>query len=68
MIRILTWGGLRGGLGVAMAMSLLPGIVRDRLVVITYVVVIFSIAVQGTTTGALVRRLTRPGRREMVSA
>jgi CPA1 family monovalent cation:H+ antiporter len=56
MVRILVWGGLRGGLAVAMALSLPSGVVRDRFVVITYVVVIFSIVVQGTTTGALVQR------------
>ena len=57
MLYILTWGGLRGGLAVAMALALPPGIVHDRIVLITYVVVLFSIVVQGTTTGALVRRL-----------
>jgi monovalent cation:H+ antiporter, CPA1 family len=61
MSQMLTWGGLRGGLTIAMALSLPSGIVRDRIVLITYVVVIFSIVVQGTTAGAFFRRVTRRG-------
>jgi CPA1 family monovalent cation:H+ antiporter len=56
MIPILTWGGLRGGLGIAMALSIPPGADRDPIVAITYGVVVFSIIVQGTTIPALVRR------------
>lgn len=48
-IRILTWGGLRGGISVALALSLPPGSSRDALVTITYAVVVFSILVQGLT-------------------
>jgi monovalent cation:H+ antiporter, CPA1 family len=55
-ILILTWGGLRGGLSVAMALSLPPTMHRDELVLITYVIVIFSIIVQGLTIGKLARR------------
>ncbi len=61
-VRVLTWGGLRGGISVAMALSL-PGRVaeaavpeREVILVITYVVVVFSILVQGLTIGPLTRR------------
>ncbi|HEX4047589.1 MAG TPA: sodium:proton antiporter [Elusimicrobiota bacterium] len=52
---ILTWGGLRGGLAVAMALSIPRGGWRDAIVTITYTVVVFSILVQGLTIGRLVR-------------
>jgi CPA1 family monovalent cation:H+ antiporter len=48
-VRVLTWGGLRGGISVAMALSLPAGEERDLLVSIAYVVVVFSIVVQGLT-------------------
>jgi CPA1 family monovalent cation:H+ antiporter len=57
VIKILTWGGLRGGISVAMALSLPPGHHRDIILTITYVVVIFSIVVQGLTVGKLVGHL-----------
>jgi CPA1 family monovalent cation:H+ antiporter len=53
-VTILTWGGLRGGISVALALSLPAGEIRDALVTITYVVVAFSIIVQGLTIGPLV--------------
>ncbi|WP_426492563.1 cation:proton antiporter [Hymenobacter sp. 102] len=56
-LRVLTWGGLRGGISVALALSLPDSMPRDLLVGITYVVVIFSIIVQGLTIGPLVKRL-----------
>jgi CPA1 family monovalent cation:H+ antiporter len=55
--RVLTWGGLRGALSVAMALSLpraMPG--REVILAMTYVVVAFSILVQGLTIGPLARR------------
>ncbi|MFU2059262.1 cation:proton antiporter [Avibacterium volantium] len=64
-LRILTWGGLRGGLSLAMALSIpvgslyIPKIgmnVRDLLLVMTYAVVMFSILVQGTTIETMVRK------------
>ncbi|MGH1537223.1 MAG: cation:proton antiporter [Gammaproteobacteria bacterium] len=46
---ILTWGGLRGGISVALALSIPDGPAREPLLVITYFVVVFSILVQGLT-------------------
>ncbi|UOQ96319.1 sodium:proton antiporter [Hymenobacter sp. 5317J-9] len=56
-LRVLTWGGLRGGISVALALSLPDSMPRDLIVGITYVVVIFSIIVQGLSIGPLVKRL-----------
>ncbi|PCJ34073.1 MAG: sodium:proton antiporter [Cellvibrionales bacterium] len=58
VVRILTWAGLRGGISVALALSLPSGEMRDLLLTVTYVVVVFSIVVQGLSLGPLVRRLT----------
>jgi CPA1 family monovalent cation:H+ antiporter len=58
-IAILTWGGLRGGLSVAMALSLSNDMYRDNFVLITYMIVVFSIIVQGLTIGKLAKRLQR---------
>ena len=48
---ILTWGGLRGGLSIAMALSLPASDGRDVLLGMTYAVVAFSILIQGMTFG-----------------
>lgn len=58
LIKILTWGGLRGGISVALALSLPEGFERDVLLLMTYVVVLFSIIVQGLTVGGLIKRLS----------
>ncbi len=55
--RILTWGGVRGGISVALALSLPHGAERDVVVTLTYCVVVFSILVQGLTIGSLVARV-----------
>jgi CPA1 family monovalent cation:H+ antiporter len=57
-VKILTWGGLRGGVSVALALSLPAGEPRDIILAITYAVVVFSILVQGLTIGPLVKRVT----------
>ncbi|HEY9001284.1 MAG TPA: sodium:proton antiporter [Mucilaginibacter sp.] len=54
---ILTWGGLRGGLSVALSLSLTATMHRDEFVLITYMIVVFSILVQGLTIGRFTRRL-----------
>jgi len=56
-IRILSWGGLRGGVSVALALSLPMGPERDLLLTLTYIVVLVSILAQGLTIGPLVQRL-----------
>jgi CPA1 family monovalent cation:H+ antiporter len=55
-VKILTWGGLRGGISIALALSLPAGEVRNTLVAVTYEVVVFSILVQGLTIGWLIKR------------
>ncbi|MEZ4822507.1 MAG: cation:proton antiporter [Ignavibacteria bacterium] len=55
---IITWGGLRGGISIALALSILPEYNRQLLVTITYVVVCFTILVQGLTIGKLAKRLS----------
>lgn len=59
-ITILTWGGLRGGISVALALSLPQEMYRSELVSITYIVVVFSIIVQGLTIGNVAKKLMRP--------
>ena len=54
---LLTWGGLRGAISVALALSLPPGREHDVILTATYAVVAFSILVQGTTLPWLLRRL-----------
>jgi len=53
---ILTWGGLRGGISVALALSLPTSSYREQFVAITYIIVIFSILVQGLTVGKLAKK------------
>ena len=57
---IMTWGGLRGGISIALALGLTADMHRDLFLVITYVVVVFSILVQGLTVEKLVKRLSLP--------
>ncbi len=54
-IRLMTWGGLRGGISVALALSLPAGPERDLILALTYGVVVFSVLVQGLTIGKVAR-------------
>ncbi|MGB4773401.1 MAG: sodium:proton antiporter [Chitinophagaceae bacterium] len=56
-IQLMTWGGLRGGLSIAMALSLQDPLPRNLFVAMTYIIVLFSIIVQGLTLGKLVKKL-----------
>lgn len=58
VIKILTWGGLRGGISVALALSLPAGPNREAILAVTYIIVVFSIIVQGLTIGKLVKGAT----------
>ena len=55
---ILTWGGLRGGISIALALSLPSSLSKDIWVTITYVIVCFSILVQGMSIGKLVKKIS----------
>jgi len=59
-ITLLTWGGLRGALSIALAFLLPPAHERELILTTTYVVVIFSILVQGLTFGLLLKRIVPP--------
>lgn len=59
-VKLLTWGGLRGGISVALALSIPSGPERDLIVAVTYVIVVLSILVQGLTIGRLVRATSTP--------
>lgn len=59
-LAILTWSGLRGGISIALALSLAPSPYRSTLVTMTYVVVCFSILVQGLTVQGVVARILGP--------
>ena len=59
-ISVLTWGGLKGGISIALAMKTpdFPG--RNAMLTVTYAIVVFSILVQGLTVGRLIRSKVRP--------
>jgi len=59
VVPIMTWGGLKGGISVALVLSLPESEWKPLLLAMTYIVVVFSIIVQGLTIAPLARRLNR---------
>lgn len=57
--KVLTWGGLRGGISVALVLQLPGGPERDILLALTYAIVIFSILVQGLSIGKVAENLPK---------
>ena len=55
-IRIITWAGLRGGISLALALSIPEGKERNSILIMTYTIVVFSILVQGLTLGRFLRK------------
>jgi CPA1 family monovalent cation:H+ antiporter len=55
--KVLTWGGLRGGISVALVLQLPSSPERDVLLALTYAIVIFSILVQGLTIGKVAKSI-----------
>jgi CPA1 family monovalent cation:H+ antiporter len=53
---IMTWGGLRGGISIALALALEPGMSRELLITVCYIVVSFSIIVQGLTVERVAKK------------
>ena len=56
--KVLTWGGLRGGISVALVLQLPAGYERDILLALTYGVVVFSILVQGLSVGKVAKTIS----------
>jgi CPA1 family monovalent cation:H+ antiporter len=61
---IMTWGGIRGGISIALALSLAPEMHRELFLTITYVIVVFSIIVQGLSIGSLVKKVLKGSKNE----
>ncbi|MHA1540368.1 MAG: cation:proton antiporter [Alphaproteobacteria bacterium] len=59
IIPVMTWGGLRGGLAVAMALSIPAGYERDVILTVTYCIVAFSIIVQGFTVERMIASMPK---------
>ena len=59
IVPIMTWGGLKGGISVALALSLPDSEWKPLILTVTYIVVLFSIIVQGLTVAPLAKRVGR---------
>lgn len=55
-VRLLTWGGLRGAIAISLALGLPPSDYRETVLTVTYIVVLFTLLVQGLSLGPLVER------------
>lgn len=67
-VRMLVWGGLRGGVSIALVLSMANGEYKNVLLEITYFVVIFSIVVQGLTVGRLAKRTMSGSENELTTS
>jgi CPA1 family monovalent cation:H+ antiporter len=56
-LMVLVWGGIRGGVSIALVLSMPEGEYKNLLLEVTYIVVLFSIVVQGLTVGKLAKRV-----------
>jgi len=61
---LMTWGGLRGGISIALALTLTESMHRDLFLVLTYIIVVFSILVQGLSMGKVVERFKQEGEKK----
>lgn len=66
VVRLMTWGGLRGGISVALALSLPQGKEREVILAVTYALVIFSVLVQGLTLKKLAKQVQEEALRALV--
>ena len=55
-VAFLTWAGIRGGISIALALSVPEGAAKSWILAATYAVVLFSVIVQGSTLGWVARR------------
>ena len=60
-LKMLVWGGLRGGVSIALALSVNEPEYKELILEMTYFVVVFSIFVQGLTIGKVSQRVLKPG-------
>lgn len=63
-LTMLVWGGLRGGVSIALALSISNPDYKELMLEMTYFVVVFSIFVQGLTVGKLSQKMLKPGQRK----
>ncbi len=66
-LEVMTWGGLRGAISIALALGLGLTMERDLFLFVTYIVVVFSILVQGLSLGAVIQRFYPNQNRSMAS-